>query len=224
MFALSYRATLAASSTERAAYAVPLDYTLTTGRRSIARSDVASLARYRALAPGVGAWPVLRQVAEAAGTRGDGPLTPTVLGVPAAALPLIHGWRSDFSSDRRPSSAVCCGRRSRSRSPAPSSPRRPRVSSCRLRMTGPADPAVLVVQTRRGDAAQLRPPARHRRASSSCSSVAGATRRCAAGSVVAIQLQLPPPSSARAAHSGAEGRNAARRLRRHARPRPARRR
>ena len=36
---------------------------------------------YRALAPGVGAWPVLRQVADAAGTRGA-PLTPTVLGVP----------------------------------------------------------------------------------------------------------------------------------------------
>ena len=61
---------------------MPLDYTLTTGAALVAPRDVASPAAYRALAPGVAAWPVLRQVADAAGTRGA-PLTPTVIGVPA---------------------------------------------------------------------------------------------------------------------------------------------
>ena len=96
-FALSYRATLDRSSAERAAYAVPLDYTLNEGAALVAPRDAATLARYRALAPGVGAWPVLRQVADAAGSRGT-PLTPTVIGVPADALPQLHGWRGDFSA------------------------------------------------------------------------------------------------------------------------------
>ena len=97
MFALSYRSTLAVSSSERAAFQVPLDYALQAGPSLDAPQDVATLARYRALAPGVGAWPVLRQSAEVAGTSSH-PATPTVLGVPAAAFPLLHGWRSDFSS------------------------------------------------------------------------------------------------------------------------------
>ena len=97
-FALSYRATLDSSSAERAAYAVPLDYTPQRGRGAASRrATAASLAGYRALAPGVTAWPILRQVADAAGARGA-PLTPTVLGVPADALPRLHGWRGDFSS------------------------------------------------------------------------------------------------------------------------------
>ena len=75
---------------------MPLDYTLNEGAALVAPRDAASLADYRALAPGVAAWPVLRQVADAAGSRGS-PLTPTVLGVPADALPQLHGWRSDFS-------------------------------------------------------------------------------------------------------------------------------
>ena len=80
-FALSYRATLERSSAERAAYSVPLDFTLNEGAALVAPRDAASPARYRSLAPGVSAWPILRQVADAAGTRGT-PLTPTVVGVP----------------------------------------------------------------------------------------------------------------------------------------------
>src|SRR4029077_5152071 len=99
-FAISYRATLDRSSSERAAFAVPLDYTLNEGAALVAPRDAASLAAYRGLAPGVSAWPVLRQVADAAGSRGA-PLTPPVLGVPADAVPRLHGWRSDFS-DRSP--------------------------------------------------------------------------------------------------------------------------
>ena len=95
-FALSYRATLDSSSAERAAYAVPLDFTLNEGAALVAPRDAARLAGYRRLAPGVGAWPVLRQVADAAGSRGA-PLTPTVIGVPSDALPKLHGWRGDFS-------------------------------------------------------------------------------------------------------------------------------
>ena len=58
--------------------------------------QAASLSRYEALAPGVGAYPVLRRTASVPGA-GTTVLSPTVLGLPAAAIAKLH-WRSDFSS------------------------------------------------------------------------------------------------------------------------------
>src|SRR5581483_10377426 len=54
-FVLSYRATLDTSSSDRSAYAVPLDYSLTIGPALVSPQDLAGLQRYRSLAPGVGA-------------------------------------------------------------------------------------------------------------------------------------------------------------------------
>ena len=96
LFAVSYRATLADGARDEAAYTVPLDFTLTEGSELVRPLDAASISRYDALAPGVRAYPILRQTASVAGV-GAAVISPTVLGVPAAALADLH-WRSDFSS------------------------------------------------------------------------------------------------------------------------------
>jgi hypothetical protein len=96
LFAVSYRATLAAGARDEAAFAVPLDYTLSEGSQLVLPLAAAPLRRYRALAPGVGAYPVLRRTASVAGA-GSTIISPTVLGVPPAAIAKLH-WRPDFSS------------------------------------------------------------------------------------------------------------------------------
>ncbi len=205
-FALSYRATLDSSSAERAAYAVPLDYSLNEGAALVAPRDSATLAGYRALAPGVTAWPILRQVADAAGARGA-PLTPTVLGVPADALPRLHGWRGDFSSHSpaqlarllRPAHAIALAG-------AAIPPAATRLA-LPVRMTGSATQLVLVVRTRGGDAAQLRLPVPPKGADRTLTVAVPARLR--GGRIVAIQLQLPSNDQRSAAHGGAEGRNGA---------------
>jgi hypothetical protein len=95
LFAASYGATLSVGAREQAAFAVPLDFTLTTGPRLVLPLDAAPVARYERLAAGVHAYPVLRRTANVAGP-GTSVLTPTVLGVPAAAIRRLH-WRADFS-------------------------------------------------------------------------------------------------------------------------------
>ena len=96
LFAVSYRATLADGARDEAAFAVPLDYTLSEGSQLVLPLQAAPLRRYRALAAGVGAYPVLRRTASVAGS-GSTIISPTVLGVPPAAIARLH-WRSDFSS------------------------------------------------------------------------------------------------------------------------------
>ena len=205
-FALSYRATLDRSSAERAAFSVPLDFTLTEGAALLAPRDAASAARYRSLAPGVRAWPILRQVADAAGTRGT-PLTPTVVGVPWNAVPLLHGWRGDFAQ-RTPAELA---RLLRPRTNVALAGVRIADTATRLdlpvRVTGSAVELVLVVQTRAGGAAQLIPPP----ASPGEGRVLSVKVPPAArgGRVIALQLRLPPADQRSAAHQGAEGRNAA---------------
>ena len=96
LFAVSYRATLDAGARDEAAFAVPLDFSLTEGSQLVLPLQAASLSRYEAIAPGVGAYPVLRRTASVPGS-GTSVLSPTVLGLPAAAIAKLH-WRSDFSS------------------------------------------------------------------------------------------------------------------------------
>jgi hypothetical protein len=94
LFAAGYRATLEDGARDEAAYAVPLDYTVSEGRGLVLPLDAARLSRYRQVA-GLSAYPVLRRTATVPGL-GTAVLAPTVLGVPAAALSKLH-WRSDFS-------------------------------------------------------------------------------------------------------------------------------
>src|SRR5205085_3843310 len=92
LFAGSYRATLERSARDEAAFAVPLDYVLSEGSQLVLPLDAAPLSRYRTLGT---PYPVLRRSATVAGS-GTSLLNPTLLGVPASALPHLH-WRSDFS-------------------------------------------------------------------------------------------------------------------------------
>src|SRR5262249_24010515 len=95
LFAASYRATLEDGDRDEAAYAVPLDYTLSEGPRLVLPLDAAPLSRYQQIA-GVYAYPVLRRTAAVAGA-GTSALAPTVLGVPPDAIAKLR-WRSDFST------------------------------------------------------------------------------------------------------------------------------
>jgi hypothetical protein len=96
LFALSYRSTLAADARDEASFKVPLDFALSEGPALVRPIEAASSRRYMLLAPGVRAYPVVRQSATMAG-QGTSVLSPTVLGVPAAALEHMR-WRSDYSS------------------------------------------------------------------------------------------------------------------------------
>jgi hypothetical protein len=96
LFAVSYRATLADGARDEAAYSVPLDYTVTEGSQLVLPLAAAPISRYDSLAPGTAAYPILRRTASVAGS-GATIISPTVLGVPAAALAKLH-WRSDFSN------------------------------------------------------------------------------------------------------------------------------
>jgi hypothetical protein len=201
VFALSYRETLAASAAERAAYAVPLDYTLGVGSALVAPRDAAPLARYRSLAPGVSAWPVLRQVAEVAGANGT-PITPNVIGVPSDALRLLHGWRSDFSSE----SPAELGRLLRPHGPVglvgATIPSAATSLELRASVVGAVVQPVLVVLTRDGGADQLLPPPATTRGAVLGVSVPAADR---GGRIIAFQLQLPAAVQRSSAHQAAEG-------------------
>jgi hypothetical protein len=96
-FAASYRATLSTGAREEAAFAVPLDFALSEGARLVLPLDAAPLERYRRLAPGTQAYPVVRRSASVA-ALGTSVQSPSVLGLPAAALSGLR-WRSDFSRD-----------------------------------------------------------------------------------------------------------------------------
>jgi hypothetical protein len=94
-FALAYRATLLRGAADQAADRVPLDATITAGPDFTRPVQVASSGRWRALAGGV-VWPVRRT--DASYVSGGSSVTVPALGVPAAALPTMHGWRTSDGS------------------------------------------------------------------------------------------------------------------------------
>jgi hypothetical protein len=96
LFAAVYRSTLLRNQADEAAFAVPLDFTLQEDFGKVVYPlDAAPLERYETLGPGVRAHPVIRLYADASRS---GPGGVTVLGVPAAALPRLKGWRAEFSN------------------------------------------------------------------------------------------------------------------------------
>jgi hypothetical protein len=94
-FALCYRATLQRSASDQAAAAVPLDAIVSPGPSFATPLALAPPRRWDALAGGV-AWPVRRT--QATFVSGDASVTVPALGVPAAALAHVHGWRSSDAS------------------------------------------------------------------------------------------------------------------------------
>jgi hypothetical protein len=95
LFAAAYRATLARGAADQAAFQVPLDYSVTESSKLVLPLDAAPLQAYAASAPGARAYPIVRIGATTPGT-GAAVLSPTVLGVPAAAIRRMR-WRSDYS-------------------------------------------------------------------------------------------------------------------------------
>jgi ABC-type antimicrobial peptide transport system permease subunit len=96
LFAAAYRATLARGASDQAAFQVPLDYTVGESSKLVQPLDAAPLSAYARTQPGTDAYPIVRVAATTPG-EGTAVLSPTVLGVPAAAIRQMH-WRSDFSS------------------------------------------------------------------------------------------------------------------------------
>jgi len=96
LFAAAYRATLDRGAADQAAFEVPLDFSVGVASNLTQPLEAAPLARYRHL-PGVAdAYPVVRLSATTPG-RGTSVLSPTVLGVPSAAIARLR-WRSDYSA------------------------------------------------------------------------------------------------------------------------------
>jgi hypothetical protein len=94
-FALCYRATLERSASDQAAAAVPLDAIVSPGPSFATPLTLAPARRWDALAHGV-AWPVRRT--QATFVSGEASVTVPALGVPAAALAHVHGWRASDAS------------------------------------------------------------------------------------------------------------------------------
>ena len=96
VFAGTYRATLARGAHDQAAFAVPLDLSLTVGSALARPIDLAPAARYAELAPGTVVSPLIRQTAEVPGGGSSSDLA-EVVGLDAGVIGKLHGFRSDFS-------------------------------------------------------------------------------------------------------------------------------
>jgi hypothetical protein len=90
-FALSFRATLIRGTADQAANRVPLDALVAAGPNFVTPLQVAPPDRWRELSRGT-VFPVRRTQATYLG--GAASVTVPMLGVPAAALAAIHGWRA----------------------------------------------------------------------------------------------------------------------------------
>ena len=98
LFAESYRATLARGERDQAAHRVPLDYVVREDlRRLIPVQDAASFDRFGAL--GVDVAPVLRLTGGVSRLEGESGIT--LLGIPPASLPQLHGWRDSDANAQR---------------------------------------------------------------------------------------------------------------------------
>jgi hypothetical protein len=96
LFAATYRATLARGAVDEASFQVPLDFIAAEGSQLVLPLDAAPLSRYRQVGGGASAFPVVRLAATMPGS-GASVLSPTVLGLPPAALERLR-WRSDYSA------------------------------------------------------------------------------------------------------------------------------
>lgn len=98
LFTESYRATLARGERDQAAHRVPLDYAVREDlRRLIPVQDAAPLERFAALDVDVA--PVLRLTGAVSRQEGESGIT--LLGIPPASLPQLHGWRDGDASASR---------------------------------------------------------------------------------------------------------------------------
>jgi FtsX-like permease family protein len=194
LFAAAYRATLARGASDQAAFQVPLDYTVSEGSKLVLPLDAAPLRAYPGRAYGV--------VRASATTPGSGAsvLSPTVLGVPAAAIRRMH-WRSDFSSLSPDAIARRLTAEGEPRQRGVTIPAGTRTLSLAARGRGADLVAWVVVGDPRGRISLLRLGRVPRRAGTLTARVpqAGPLR------VLGIELALPSDEAFMFAHNEAEG-------------------
>ncbi|MGN6868658.1 MAG: hypothetical protein ACTHMY_09670 [Solirubrobacteraceae bacterium] len=140
-FALSFRATLTRGAADQAADRVPLDALIAPGQSFTRPTDLAPLARWRALSHGA-AFPVRRT--DATYLSGPATVTMPMLGVPSTAVGLVHGWRASDGSAPLPVLARRLRPAGPTRSPGPRLPTSARwlrvyVHSPKLNLTVIAD-------------------------------------------------------------------------------------
>ena len=194
LFAAGYRATLARGAADQAAFAVPLDYTVAEGSKLVLPLDAAPAAEF----PG-DAYPVVRVTATTPGS-GSSVLSPTVLGVPAAAIRRLH-WRSDFSSL---SPAAIAQRLSADGEPSLRGllvPRGTEMLAATARLRGVDVLAWVIATDARGRTFRL-PLGR---VDSTTTAVSARVPRNTPLRVVGIQLALPDSEAFMLAHRDAEG-------------------
>ncbi len=132
-FALSYRATLVRSTADQAADQVPLDATVAAGPDFTTPLELAPISRWQAISRGTVA--AVRRT-EASYVSGGSSVTLPALGVPAATLVHLHGWRASDGSAPIPSLArrlVPAGPR---RTPGPTLPAGAAVLAARAQSKG----------------------------------------------------------------------------------------
>ena len=149
-FALAYRSTLVRGTADQAANQVPLDATVSPAANFTTPLEAASLARWRRVSGGA-VFPVRRTYATFA--DGAGSVTVTALGVPAAALERMHGWRSSDGPAALHALAQRLTPAGPTRVPGPRLPARARSLS--LRLSVPAS-AVMVSGELRGSSGTVR--------------------------------------------------------------------
>ncbi len=149
-FALGYRATLLRGTADQAADQVPLDAIVSPGTDFTTPLQLATLARWRSIAGGE-ILPVRRT--EATYVSGDATVTVPALGVPAAGLTQIHGWRASDGS--APMRILAARLHARGPFPRPGPALAPGAGSLSLRL-GPAAIALTVTADLRGPDGAIR--------------------------------------------------------------------
>jgi hypothetical protein len=198
VFALSYRDTLQTGESDQAAFAVPLDFTVSASSALVNPLDAAPLDRYRALAPGSSVVPVIRM---SAAVPGAGiPTQPALIGVPAAALPDLR-WRSDYSGDSQSGLARALGHGTAPQLAGADLP--PAATTVSLPATGDGRAVVLQLAVERPSGTFGTIELGETGGSRVLTAPIPAADR--GGRVVAIQIGLTPSDAQALAHAGIEG-------------------
>ena len=184
LFASAYRQTLQRGAQDEAAFAVPLDVTLTEGSKLVLPGDAATLGGYERLASGVHAYPALRRAAGVAGV-GSSASSVTVLGLAPGTLARMR-WRDDFSPSSRSHLASQVGAGGRAALRGPGLPSGPVQTAMSVRLRGTPLRVAIDVQ-RPGGAIDTIPIGR----AGPGNSMFGRSLGLEGGRIVAVELALP---------------------------------
>jgi hypothetical protein len=194
LFAIAYRATLSQGAADQAAFQVPLDYTVSEGSKLVMPLDAAPLRAY----PGAHVFPVVRVSATTPGA-GAAVLSPTVLGLPRAAIRRLH-WRSDFSQLSLKTIARKLSVQGEPREEGIVLPAGARTLSTTARLHGAGLDAWAVLEDDHGRIALARLGGIARKPGTLSARLPAGARR-----VLGIQLALPSDEAFMQAHRNAEG-------------------